>query len=64
MRTQRQNDVMLDFNIFRVCQIIDLEELFDLLDTLCGQIYDLVLLIDNKVSGLFSFHTHDGIHLA
>ena len=55
---------MLDFNIFRVCQIIDLEELFDLLDTLCGQIYDLVLLIDNEVSGLFSFHTHDGIHLA
>ena len=63
MGTECQNDVVLDFNIFRICQILNLEELLDLLHTLCGKIYDLVLLIHDEVSGLFPFHTHDGIHL-
>ena len=59
---QRQNNIMLDLNIFRIGKVLDLEEFLYLLNTLCRQIYDLVLLIYNKVTGLFSFHAHNGVH--
>ena len=40
-----------------------MEELLDLLGSFLGQADNLVLFIDNKVSGLFLLDSHDGIHL-
>ena len=63
MRTERQNDIMLDLQILRICKVVDVEEFFHLLHTCCRQVHDLILFIDNKVARLFSFNAHDGIHL-
>ena len=61
--TQRKDNVMLYFNVFRVGKVFNLEELFHLVHALSSKINYLILLINDKVSGLLSFHTHDGIHL-
>ena len=45
MRTQRKNNVMLDLQILCICKVVDLEELLDLLYTLCSQVDDFILLI-------------------
>ena len=43
---------MLDLQVLRICQVLDVEELLYLLHTLLGQVYDLVLLIYDKITGL------------
>ena len=63
MGTERQNDIMLDFQILRVSIVVNMEELFYLLDTRFRQVNNLVLFVDNKVTVLFLYHAHDGIHL-
>ena len=54
---------MLDLQILRIRQILDLEILFYLPDTIRRQMNDLVLLVDNEIAGLLDLLAHDGIHL-
>ena len=61
--TQCQNDIMLDLQIFRISQIFDLEELFNLFHTFCGQIDQLILFIDDEIAILFLLDTHHDIQL-
>ena len=63
MSPQCKNHIVLDFQILRVCQIINMEKLLYLMNTLLCEIYHLVLLIDDKISCFLLLHTHDGIHL-
>ena len=63
MSAQGQNNVVLDLQILRIRQIFNLEEALHPGHTLCGQVHYLILFIDNKVTRLLTFHTHDGIHL-
>ena len=63
MGPQCQNDVVLDLQVLRICEVINMEESLNLLHTCCGQVDDLILFIDDKVSGLFLYHTHNSIHL-
>ena len=60
---QGQNNVVLNLQILRIRQIFNLEESLHPGHTLCGQVHYLILLIDDKVTRLLTFHTHDGIHL-
>ena len=43
-----KDDGMLDLQIFGIREVLDMEEIFHLLHTLCCQIDDLVLLIYNE----------------
>ncbi len=63
MGTQCQNDIMLDLQIFRICQIIDLEELFNLFHTFCSQIDQLILFINDEITVFFLLDTHHDIQL-
>ena len=58
-----QLHIVLNLQILRICQVLDLEELLYLLDTISCQMNDLIFLIDDEVSGLLDLLTHDGIHL-
>ena len=53
---------MLNFQVLRIREVLDLEETLHLTDTFGGQVHYLVLFIDNKVTGFLSFDTHNGIH--
>ena len=61
--TQRQLHVMLDLQIFRISQVLDLEELFYFLNSIRCQMNNLIFLIDDEISGFLNFLTHDSIHL-
>ena len=63
MRTKCKDYIMLNLKVICICKVINMEELFNFMNTLLGQIDNLVLLINNKVSGLFLLNSHDGIHL-
>ena len=63
MCTKCKDDVVLDFQVFRICQVLDIKEFLNLLDTLLGKVDDLVLLIYDEVTGLDNLLTHDGCHL-
>ncbi len=60
---QCQDDIVLDLQILGIRKVIDMEELLNLFHTCGGQVDDLILLVNDKVSVLFLYHTHDGIHL-
>ena len=62
VRTQRQNDVVLDLQILRIRQVIDMKEILDLMHTLLRQIDDLVLLIDDEVAALLLLDAHQRVH--
>ena len=64
MSSECQNNIMLDLDILRVSQVFNMEKLLDFSYTALGKIEILVLLVDNKVTRLFSLNTHDGVHLA
>ena len=49
---QSQDDIVLDLQILRIRQVVDLEKLLHLLDALLRQGDDLVLFIDNEIAGL------------
>ena len=61
--TERQNNVMLDFQIFRVCKVVNLEESFYFFHAGFGQVDNLVLFIDNEITGFFLYHAHHGVNL-
>ena len=61
--TERKDHIVLDLQILRVCQVVDLEEVLDLFDTLLCEVDHLVLFTYDEVSGLLLLDTHDGINL-
>ena len=63
MGTQCQDDIVLDLQVLGISEVINMEESLNLLHTCCGQVNDLILLVDYEVSGLFLYHTHNGVHL-
>ena len=60
---QRQNDVVLDLQVLRIGQVLNLEELLHLGHTALGQVDHLILFIDDEVPGLLLLHAHDGVQL-
>ena len=63
MGPQRQDNIMLNLQVLRIRQVLDVEEILHLLHALLGQVHHLILLIDNEVAGLHDFLAHDGVHL-
>ena len=63
MCTKCQCDVMLDFQVLRICQVFNIEEFLNLLHTLFSKIDDLIFFIYYEVTGLNNLFTHDGCHL-
>ena len=50
MCTKCKSNIMLDFQIFRISQVLNMEEILNLMNTLLCQIDDLILLIYNEVT--------------
>ena len=63
MRTKCKYYVVLYLNILRIGKVVDLKEFFYLGYTLSRKCYELILFVNDKITRLFSFDTHDGIHL-
>ena len=51
---------MLDFQVLRICQVFNIKVFLNLLDTVQSQVDNLILLIDNEISGLLNLLAHDG----
>ena len=54
MRSDGEDHVMLDLKVLRICEVIYMEKILDFFNTTLSQVYDLVLLADDVVSGLCS----------
>ena len=54
---------MLDFQIFRIRKVLDLEKPLHLGNTLLRQVDNFIFFIDNEVSRFLLLHAHDGIQL-
>ena len=62
--TQRQDNIVLNLQIFRISQVFNVEIILHALYAVRSQIYNLILFIDNKITRLCDLLTHDGVHLA
>ena len=63
MGTQRQIDTVLDFQILRICQVLQMEETLYLFNTLLSQVDCLLLLIGNIISCFVAVFLHNNVHL-
>ena len=54
---------MLDLQIFRISQVINVEVFLYLLDALFSQVDYFIFFVYYEVTGLFDLFTHDGIDL-
>ena len=63
MRSESKDDIVVDLGILGIRKILDMEELLYSGGSGFGEVNDLILLVNYKVSGLFLGNTHDGIHL-
>ena len=63
MSPQRQIDIVLDLQIFRIRQIFNLEESLHLCHAFRRQVDNFILFINDKISRFFPFHAHNGVHL-
>ena len=54
---------MLDLQVLRVGQVLDVEEILHLLHAVLGQVNHLILLIHHEVAGLLHILAHDGVDL-
>ena len=61
--TQCQDDVVLDLQVLRIRQVLDVEEIFNLLHTSLGQVDYFIFLIDYEIACLLDLLAHDGCHL-
>ena len=61
--TKCKDDVVLDLQVLRICQVLDIKEFLNLLDTLLSKVDDLIFFIYNEVTCLDNFFTHDSCHL-
>ena len=62
--TQSKNDIMLNLQILRICQVFNMEILLNTLYAIRSQIDNLILFIDDKVTGLLNLFAQNCIHLA
>ena len=60
---QSQDNIVLNLQILRICQVVDMEILLHLLNTLFCQVYHLVFFIYYKITSFLNLLTHDGIYL-
>ena len=60
---QSQNDVVLDLQILRIRQVVNMEILLHPLYAVGSQVYNLILFIDDEIPRLRDLLAHDGIHL-
>ena len=60
---QGQNNIMLNLQVLRIRQVFNLEKALHLGHALSGQVDHLILLVHDKVAGLFLLHAHDRIQL-
>ena len=58
-----KNNIVLNLQILRICQVFNMEEFLNLADTILCQVYDLILFIYNKVSSFLNVLPHNGVHL-
>ena len=58
-----KDNIMLDFQVLRISKVFDVEELLYFLHTIFCQVNCLLFLINNEITSLFDFFSHDGIHL-
>ena len=63
VRTQGEDDIVLNLKIFGIRKVFDMEEFLNLFDTLCSQVYNLILFIYNEITVFFLLDAHDRIHL-
>ena len=63
MCTQCKDNIMLDFQVFRISQVLNMKELFNFLYTIFCQVDILLFFIDDKITSLFNILAHNGIHL-
>ena len=63
VRTKSKDNVMLDLQILRISQVLNMEEFLNLMNTLLSKVYDLIFLIYNEVTCLDNFLAHDSCHL-
>ena len=63
MSTKSEDDSVLDLEVFRIGKVLDVEELLNLLDTLCGKDNVFILLIYKVITIFFYLSTHKGIEL-
>ncbi len=63
VRAQRQDDIVLDLQIFRVGQVLNMEELLHLLHAVLGEVDVLFFLAYDKIPALLNILAHDGVHL-
>ena len=61
--TERKDDVVLNLKVLRICEVVDMEECLDLLDTLFCQVYDLLFLIYDEITCLGDLLAHDSVEL-
>ena len=63
MGTQCKDYIVLDLQILRICQVFNMEEFLYFLHTFLGQVYYFIFFIDDKITGLDNFLSHDSCHL-
>ena len=61
--SERKDNTMLYFKVFRICKVVDIEVFLNLFDTFLCKVYDFVLLVYDKITGLFDFIAHKSTHL-
>ena len=61
--TKCKDDIVLDLQIFRISQVINVEVFLYLLDALFSQVDYFIFFVYYEVTGLFDLFTHDGIDL-
>ena len=63
MGTESKDNVVLDLQILRIREVVDMEECLDLLYALLCQVYDFLFLIYDEIAGLCDLLAHDGVEL-
>ena len=58
-----KDNVVLDLQVLRIREVVDMEECLDLLNTLFCQVYDFLFLIYDEITGLCDLLAHDGVEL-
>ena len=61
--TQSQDNVMLNLQVLRICQVFNMEVLLHLLDALFCQVDHFILFIHNEIACLLNLLAHDGVDL-
>ena len=63
MCSECKDNIMLDFQVLRISKVFDVEEFLYFLHTIFCQVNCLLFLINDEITCLFNFFSHDGIHL-